>query len=83
MKTLLDFELLEIIKGKGTGQRHQYKLTQDTESANIYASLISSPEEIEQKISTGKRTRPRLLTLIPHPENLTNRTKPVGLPVSP
>jgi hypothetical protein len=57
MKTLLDFELLEIVRGQSVGQRHQYKLTQGIESGSICASLISSPEEIEERLSAPRRGR--------------------------
>ncbi len=78
IKTLLDFELLEVVRGKGNGQRHQYKLTNGLESGNIYVSLISTPEEIEQKITASHKHKFKT-----HPQNLTNQTEPVVLPVSP
>jgi len=72
IKNLIDFELIEIVRGKNNGQRHLYRLSPEIDSKDdIYTSLIPSPDELEREIKEDDK----LL------ENLTNLSQPVGIQV--
>ncbi len=55
IKNLLDFELIEIVKGKNNGQKHLYVLSSGVHNKDdIYTSLIPSPDELKKLYNLNK-----------------------------